>query len=82
MYGNTTLMLAAQNKHFEMVECLLKAGASGKLKAQKGDTALRFTATGGDTECIQLLLGHGADVNEPGNNNCSVLQVCDSCRAH
>jgi ankyrin repeat protein len=59
----TALMWAAAERHPEVVQLLLSAGADPALHSKKGFTALHFAAREGDVESARLLLAGGVDVN-------------------
>jgi len=62
--GETPLMYAAAAGQTRMVVFLLKKGADINAPSTNGETAL--VRAGGETETVQVLLDHGADV-ELGN---------------
>lgn len=59
--GGTALMYAVESGHDEIVEMLLKAGASTDQQSQSGETALHLAARYGRTASARLLLEAGAD---------------------
>ncbi|MBX7055048.1 MAG: ankyrin repeat domain-containing protein [Pyrinomonadaceae bacterium] len=63
--GLTALMRFAWMGHLEAVRALLNAEANTKLKNKNGWTAFYFACShGNNREIVDLLLKHGADVNE------------------
>ncbi|HEY1172626.1 MAG TPA: ankyrin repeat domain-containing protein [Verrucomicrobiae bacterium] len=59
--GMTALMAAAEQKHLEVFELLLKAGADPNLLTKRGVCAASLGAEGGErsAEFISLLIAHG-----------------------
>lgn len=51
------------NGHPEIVNILLKAGASPKSKDSRGKTALHYASESGQDDTIEQLLSSGADPN-------------------
>src|SRR3990167_2006613 len=70
--GNA-LLLAARNGKTEMVEWLLKNGASLSEKDNYGYTALLGAASNGKTETVKWLLDHGASLSEKDNDGYTAL---------
>lgn len=70
--GDTALMLAAKNNHFETVENLLKMDAQIiDLENKNGDTALMFAAGHGHTKIVDHLIANNANIlsaNKQGDN--------------
>ena len=66
-HGVTLLMMACYYQHIPCVEVLLKYGANTNLqRAETDETALLITVRyPGDSDMLELLLRHGADVNIP-----------------
>ena len=73
--GDTALIFAAQNRHTEIVEQLLKHGARVNAKADDGSTALMAAAQNGCTKIVEQLLKHGARVNAKANEGGTALMV-------
>jgi cytohesin len=66
----TALSMAARKGHYS---CLLPLVSwynrrNCPLNESGKRSAVREASTGGDTECIRLLLQHGLDVNDPGDH--------------
>jgi len=59
--GTTPLILASQEGHIDVVECLLSLGADTEVKDEKGMTALMIASLEGKFDVVRLLLDHGAD---------------------
>ena len=60
--GKTPLMWAAWNGRLEIVEQLLRKGASMEVKTRSGGTALHLAVSRGHDHVLQLLLSRGADI--------------------
>ena len=58
--GQTLLMTACSANNPELVEAILRRGATVDLKVG-GKTALHYACIFGHPKCVQLLLEHGAD---------------------
>lgn len=69
------LFAAVTNNDLRHAQRLLDAGVSPNSADDDDDTPLIMAATGGRIEMMQLLLDHGADVNQPGLNGRSALRV-------
>jgi ankyrin repeat protein len=61
--GNSLLMLASYNGHYETARLLLERGGDPELANDRGQIPLAGAAFKGDTEMARLLIKHGADVN-------------------
>jgi len=61
--GKTALMAASSRGHSDLVQVLIKRGATVDLKHYSGQTALMFAAYSGNESTIRALLEAGADVN-------------------
>ncbi|MBN1532037.1 MAG: ankyrin repeat domain-containing protein [Spirochaetes bacterium] len=62
--GYTALMLAAQNRHIDVVRFLLQKNASVGLRMNHSKiTALEYAALGGSREIFELILNRNASVN-------------------
>ena len=61
--GSSLLSLAAQENQLQIVKHLLEIGASVHTRDSNGGTALFGPATNGFTECTELLIRGGIDVN-------------------
>lgn len=62
--GWTALMLAARGGHASIVKMLIECGASIQDVGAWGETAVLFAATANDVETINLLLAHGARLDQ------------------
>lgn len=75
----TPLMLTARSNHVETAKILLtEFGADPNKAKMDGVTALHVAATPGFVEMVELLLGHGADVNHKCDRG---LMAIDYARA-
>ena len=67
----------------EVVELLLKAGASVDARGAHGDTSLSYAAYEGCTKTVDLLLRYKADVYSIDNEDCTSIESCvmspDAC---
>ena len=69
LFIETTLMVAAQQGHTDVVRALCKKAADTEATNEVGDTALMFAAYNGHTNVVTVLLEEGADTeatNEVG----------------
>ena len=71
--GNTLLMLAAYNGHFEATELLLKRGALVDKKNDKNHTPLAGVCFKGYDDIAELLLQYGANPNGDGGMGLSPM---------
>ena len=70
--------MACEEEHGEIVEALLKAGASIDLADDYGVTPLLSACEKGYIEIVTALLGAEADINKATNNHTSInTQVSD-----
>jgi ankyrin repeat protein len=73
--GETPLIIAAENGHFKVVECLLNQELNWTIE-QKGDkrkkNALHYAAMNGHFEIVKILLLHGFDANSTDSSGNSV----------
>src|SRR5262249_26207869 len=60
--GETALINAVSNKHAEIAELLLKAGADVSIKNHYNFNALNIVVAANDEQLAALLLDHGANV--------------------
>ena len=61
--GKTALMAAAARGRSDLVQTLIKRGATVNLKHYSGETALMFAAGSGNVSTVKALLDAGADVD-------------------
>jgi ankyrin repeat protein len=61
--GMTPLMTAAYAGHTNVVNLLIDSGASVKLSADDGASALHWASLNGHLEIVKVLIDSGADVN-------------------
>ena len=73
--GKTPLMWAAWNGRLEIVEQLLRKGASMEVKTRSGGTALHLAVSRGHDHVLQLLLSRGADIRHKNRSGQNVLIV-------
>ena len=64
--GMTALQLAAGWRFPDLMRELLSRGAQADMKSPTGWTALHAAVSAGGTECVELLVRHGAPVNGRG----------------
>ena len=76
--GMTALMNAALSGDTELVEGLIKAGASVDIQASFGDTALMCATKANNRECVEKLVHSGANVNLQGANGKTSLAYASS----
>jgi hypothetical protein len=78
-YGNTALILAAENNYTTVVSTLIAAGANIHSANNKGDTALMKAAWYGCTEIVSALINAGANVKTANKNGQTVLKIAAIC---
>jgi len=63
--SNTGLIVAATNGFYDIVSCILSAGAAGHVNLSNDDgfTALQYASKLGDLDTVQCLLNYRADVD-------------------
>jgi ankyrin repeat protein len=64
VHDQTALMWASEQNHAAAVEALIAAGAQVAARSSGGYTALLFAARAGAREAAEVLLAHGADIND------------------
>ena len=60
---DTSLQLAVDRGHNEVVKLLLEHGANVDVQSKGGDTILHCAVENGDSVIIEHILKHGPDVN-------------------
>ncbi|XP_061094513.1 KN motif and ankyrin repeat domain-containing protein 3 isoform X2 [Conger conger] len=74
--GQTALMLAVSHGRQEMVQSLLKCGASVNVQDDEGSTALMCASEHGRTEIVSLLLEqHDCDISVMDNDGSNALSI-------
>ena len=79
----TALSIAFRNGFKDIVKCLLESGANPNVSIetpsgppeQRGVTPLIYAASVGDTEMVQLLIAHNADLSAPKADGLTPLMV-------
>jgi uncharacterized protein len=61
--GQTALMWAAAEHHFDVAKALIDAHADLKAHSKQGFTAMHFAARQGDQQMVELFLAAGVDIN-------------------
>lgn len=61
--GNTLLMIAAREGHFDLVKFLLDGKAKVRARNGYGESAIMFGALGGHLEVVKVLQAYGAEIN-------------------
>ena len=73
--GQTALMWATAERHFDVMQQLIAAGADPNAKSTIGFTPLLFAARNGDRDAATALVEAGASVNEPGSDGTHALPL-------
>ena len=72
----TPLMLAAYNKHSEIIKALIKSGANINTQDERGRTALHLAVDKDCIEAVEALTDAGADVNiQDDRGNTPLLSI-------
>ena len=74
-HGQTALMWALSEGHFEAAQVLVERGADVRKGSNSGFTPLMFAARTGDAKASRLLLSRGADVNAVAEDGSTALLV-------
>ncbi len=72
---STVLLYAAEDGCSDMVELLLKNGASLDIQNKRGTTALIAATLDGHSDVVRILLENGANINIQDNDGCTALIV-------
>ena len=75
-YGNTALIEAAINNHYDCFQYLVDRGADVNLKGRSGNTALITAARRDLHNYVKYLVEHGGDVNSPNDDGMTPLAAC------
>jgi Ankyrin repeats (3 copies)/Ankyrin repeats (many copies) len=79
-WGNTLLIMAAENGHTDIVALLLAKDADPNAPDQEGNTPLLWAAENGHTDIVALLLAKDADPNASGQwGNIPLLWAVQHC---
>src|SRR5258705_224809 len=62
--GQTALMWAIEQKHFEAARVLVGGGADIRVRSKSGFSPLLFASKLGDLPAVRMLLAAGANVND------------------
>ncbi|XP_067660836.1 ankyrin repeat domain-containing protein 50-like [Haliotis asinina] len=74
--GKTAVMMAAENRHKEMVEFLVDQGADVSLVDGTGDNILHCACRGGNAEVVKyILLQEKVDINSLGHHQKTPLMI-------
>ncbi|XP_023930671.1 ankyrin repeat domain-containing protein 29-like [Lingula anatina] len=74
------LLRAARDENIQSLQELLTAGECDiNVQSKNGWTSLHWAAWCGHTQCVQLLLQHGADTNIQDDNGCTPLKWAAWC---
>ena len=76
--GQTALMWAVSEKHPEIAQALVAAGADARAHTTGGFTPLMFAARVGDVESAKMLVGAGAEVNEKAPDGLTPLVLASA----
>ncbi|KAG5886403.1 hypothetical protein JTB14_030762 [Gonioctena quinquepunctata] len=73
--GKTALQVASHQGHVQVVDLLLKCGASVNASDNDGDTCLHYAAFGNQPEVLDLLVKTGIEVNAANFSGCTALHI-------
>jgi uncharacterized protein len=68
-------MWAAGERHVDVVEALIHAGANVNAKCHAGFTPLLFAVRNAQIDTLRFLLDHGASANDVASDGTSALNV-------
>ena len=75
--GWSTLMLASQSGHTEVVNLLHKNGAQVDLQDNNGFSPLIIACQNGHTEAVKLLIEHGAQVDLQNDSGSALIAASE-----
>ena len=73
--GQTALMWATAERHWDIMRELIAAGADVEARSKIGFTPLLFVTRNGDREAAEILIAAGADVNTAGSDGTHALPL-------
>ncbi|CAF0788949.1 unnamed protein product [Didymodactylos carnosus] len=71
----SSLMVSSHQGHLDVVKLLLTYRCNLELKDSDGDTALHYSCFGNQSDCMDLLISKGADINSVNLTGCSTLHI-------
>jgi len=77
----TSLIIASQEGHVDVVDCLLSLGANTEAKNQLGKTALMTASLKGMVDVVDRLLAAGCNVHAQDPNGSTAL-ICAALEGH
>lgn len=72
-YGQTALMAASSEGHYDIVKLLLDKGADVHIQDNNGMSAFMFSSRRGHFDIVKLLLAGGANTNDKSNDGRTAL---------
>ena len=75
MSGKTALMYAIESDRPEIVQWLVEQGWKIEVPDEFGDTPLMVAASRGATDCVRILIQHGADSKRANHCNDTAIKV-------
>lgn len=73
-YGRTALMLAIEQRRYEITKLLLQKGADPNVLDRARRAAIHLAVSNSDHETVELLLDHGANANVSFRDGGSILK--------
>ena len=63
------LEIAMENRRYDCMECLLEYGADPNIHTSYGFSLIHITVCHGDQRSIEILVSHGADLNNKDHHD-------------
>ena len=82
IYGNSPIIIASYNNHFEILKYLTEYGANLNVKDKYGNTALILSSLKGNYEIVRYLVEQGAIIDEPGRFGKTALMYASAYKGN